>query len=126
MAGSGDFAGFSLLDPGGQPKTAYWEIERVPKIAGSPLLANPVIIESLASFKSGETSSAPLNIWQRIKDLFTPKVVISKLRVRDSEIWVEIADTESKESRDYQGVISWIPIRECCLSLTDQINILFG
>ena len=42
MAGSGDFAGFSLLDPGGQPKTAYWEIERVPKIAGSPLLANPV------------------------------------------------------------------------------------
>ncbi len=103
MAGSGDFAGFSLLDPGGQPKTAYWEIERVPKIAGSPLLANPVIIESLASFKSGETSSAPLNIWQRIKDLFTPKVVISKLRVRDSEIWVEIADTESKREQGLSG-----------------------
>ena len=45
----------------------------------------------------------PLNIWQRIKDLFTPKVVISKLRVRDSEIWVEIADTESKREQGLSG-----------------------
>jgi uncharacterized membrane protein (UPF0127 family) len=103
LAGGGDFAGFSLLDPAGQPRTAYWEIERLPKITGSPLLANPVIIESLASFKSEQINSSPVSFWQKLKDLFTPKVTVSKLKVRDSEIWIEIADTNSKREQGLSG-----------------------
>ena len=106
MAGSGDFAPFSLLDASGQPKSGYREIEALPKVSGSPLLANISIVDSIEpqSFSS-KTFTSNEYFWQRLKSFlkFEKPITISKLKIKNKIISIEKADTEFLRTRGLSG-----------------------
>lgn len=72
---SGDFAKFSLLNPILQPKNSYTAIYQLPKISGSPLLANITLTPAKSTFSS-------------------PKLSIGKVTIS-----VELANTDFKRQR---------------------------
>ncbi len=100
FAASPDFASFSLLDQNHQPKDVYKEIESLPKIVGSPLL-NPN--QSVLSPRQNTTASVQVDpqktpLINKVINLFKrtfAKEHLATLKVRDVQITIEIADTES-------------------------------
>lgn len=102
FAGSGDFAGFSLLDPAHQPRPAYREIFEIPKIAGSPLLnhsfdpLNPTLPSLIST--TPLPKSPTQTFWDRLSRLVNPPdptVVVAGSTI----IKVDIADTPAKQAR---------------------------
>lgn len=100
MAGSGEFAKFSLLDATGQPKPTYKEIQSLPKISGSPLLSN-ITIKSLSQslIFTSET------FWQKLVKIFKfekPKEQ-TRLKIGGKVIVIEIAKTEKDREKGLSG-----------------------
>ena len=106
MAGTGDYEKFSILDRTGQAKLGYREIEALPKISGSPLLANISIVDSseTQSFSS-KTFTSNENFWQRLKSFlkFERSKVKNKLKIKEKVIEIEIADTPKLRERGLSG-----------------------
>jgi len=103
FAGTGEFSGFSLLTPDRHPSGNYREIYSLPKTAGSPLLSS---ISSLppatfsASFGPEQSPPKP-NFLQRIRNIFFPPP--PKLYIGQTEISVEIADSDQSRSQGLSG-----------------------
>lgn len=108
FAGTGDFARFSLLDRSGSPKGSYLEIQRLSKIAASPLLADLVITAASPSFSSPPAAglSAPFitgfssfyDNLKRLLSLFTGQVTVGSVTIP-----VEIAATARQRQRGLSG-----------------------
>ncbi|MBI5358266.1 DUF192 domain-containing protein [Candidatus Amesbacteria bacterium] len=100
MAGEGEFAKFSLLDSGGQPKPSYIEIQRLVKIAGSPLLSNIQIVSQPQKLLFTSES-----FWQKLVRFFKfekPKS-LSKLKVGKKVIEIEIAQNDFEREQGLSG-----------------------
>ncbi|OGC92586.1 hypothetical protein A2899_02745 [Candidatus Amesbacteria bacterium RIFCSPLOWO2_01_FULL_49_25] len=100
-ASQGPFQGFSLTDSQSQPKTAYYDIFRLPKSAGSPLLSTytppppaPISSQSPES-KFAETNPIMNNISNLWIKLFPPPKR-QKISINEKQFDVEIADTPKK------------------------------
>ncbi len=106
MAGTGDYEQFSLLDRSGQPKSGYREIEALPKVSGSPLLANITIVGSIEqqSFSS-KTFKSNEGFWERLKIFlkFEKPKIINKLKIKEKVIEIEIVKTEADRERGLSG-----------------------
>lgn len=100
MAGGGEFAKFSLLDSGGQPKPGYKEIFKLSKILGSPLLSNiQIVSQPQKLIFTSET------FWQKLVRFFKfekPKS-LSKLKIKDKVIDIELADTPQSREQGLSG-----------------------
>jgi uncharacterized membrane protein (UPF0127 family)/peptidoglycan/LPS O-acetylase OafA/YrhL len=100
LAGSGEFARFSLLTPGGQPKQNYKEIESLPKLAGSPLLSD-VTIKAIGQRLTFTSQS----FWQKLVKYFKfekpPKQ--DRLKIGDKIIVIEMAKTDSARQKGLSG-----------------------
>jgi len=104
FAGSGEFAGFSLLDTNRQPTKAYRDILSLPKVAGSPLLENPV----LTNLRINTAYSAPASpqtksksLWSRFLSIFNRDK--KQLNIGPVTTDVEIVDTPASISQGLSG-----------------------
>ena len=100
MAGSGEFAKFSLLDSGGQPKPGYKDIFKLSKISGSPLLSNiQIVSQPQKLIFTSET------FWQKLVRFFKfekPKG-LSKLKVGKKVIEIEISQNDFEREQGLSG-----------------------
>lgn len=114
FAGAGDFTKFSLLDLSHAPGTSYMNIEKLPKIAGSPLLniQLPPLVEPIPSVSvsspSGipipDTNPTPTSIPARLSLLsrlinFLSHPKSPTLKIGTANISIEIANTSSTRAR---------------------------
>ncbi len=102
FAGAGDFTKFSLLDPNHQPTQAYTDIKNLPKIAGSPLLANPENSQISVFYSSNPSlkASKPNFIRQLLRLIFGSQ---KQVLVGSKTLSVDIADNDLLRVRGLSG-----------------------
>ncbi len=100
FAGAGPFAKFSLLNSLG-----YQGLQNLPKIAGSPLLANITFLPAVPSYASPPSSqSSPLvGFTQFLTHLFKKSVSTHPLTIGATTLAVELADTSGLRHRGLSG-----------------------
>lgn len=109
FAGTGDFVRFSLLDLTHQPKESYQDIYSIPKISGSPLLANVTISAATSMSTSSVPYTPPVKlILDRLKKLFSTGEA-SSISIGETTVVVELADTPQKRERGLSGRNSLAP-----------------
>lgn len=99
FAGSGDFAKFSLLDPNLQPTPSYLAIQNLPKITGSPLLANVTISPATPTYSTPPSPTKKLitDLFTTIKEFVSPKS--HRLIIGSTIVNVEIASSDSQRAQ---------------------------
>lgn len=112
FAGSPDFQGFSLLDPAHTPRPSYRSIFSLPKIHGSPLLANVTLappVSQKSSFSLPAFPATTLNtFYTRLVNFFFKRPVTTgrHVKVGETDIPVEIADTEKLRNQGLSDRLS--------------------
>ena len=111
FAGTGDFSGFSLLDPAHQPTSSYQDIFALPKTAGSPLLGVIIPVSPTPTANpDAPTSGGPIPLLTKIKDmLFTPNPG-RQLTIGATTLTVDIADTDALRAHGLSDRTSLPPL----------------
>lgn len=103
LSAGGDFSNFSLVTSAGHPKKSYSDILSLPKITGSPLLAN-IILTASPTYSSQAQLSQPnfihglTNFWQKIIGLKS-----NTLQIGNTNINITVADNDLTRAQGLSG-----------------------
>lgn len=108
-AGGEDFGRFSLLDSNLNPKGSYYEIYRLPKIAGAPVLASLIISLPVSKPAGSSTASSSRLILDQVR-IFVSKILrpskYQLLKISNFTIPVETAKTQNEIKQGLSGRLS--------------------